>query len=255
MKCPIRRNESHKPGSRQASVRLDLYYPVTVRLLMVEDDDLFGTAVQKGLMRTGYAVDWARTGAEATMAVGTQKYDAALLDLGLPDTCGESLLKSIRHHQPALAIVVMTARGAIHDRVSLLDIGADDYMVKPVDLDEVGARLRALSRRVSASRESDGEIDHGPLKVVPQRHMALWHGEPVRLTNKEYWLLETFLRNKNKVLTRAQLEDSLYGWGEEIGSNTVEVYIHFLRRKFSSALIQTERGVGYRLGCLSVFDA
>lgn len=226
-----------------------------MRLLIVEDDLLFGAAVHKGLSRLGYAVDWARTGAEATVAVGTQKYDAALLDLGLPDTSGEVLLKTLRQHQPALSIIVMTARGAIHDRVSLLDIGADDYMVKPVDLDEVGARLRALSRRVGTSREADAEIEHGPLKLVPSRHLALWHGEPVRLTNKEYWLLETFLRNRNKVLTRAQLEDSLYGWGEEIGSNTVEVYIHFLRRKFSSALIQTERGVGYQLGSLSIFDS
>ena len=226
-----------------------------MRLLLVEDDELLGAAVQKGLTRTGYAVDWVRIGADALLAASTQKYDAALLDLGLPDTSGESLLKSLRHHQPDLSIVVMTARGAIHDRVSLLDIGADDYMVKPVDLDEVGARLRALSRRIGSSREPDAEIEYGPLKLVPSRHLALWHGAPVRLTKKEYWLLETFLRNKNKVLSRAQLEESLYGWGEEIGSNTVEVYIHFLRRKFSPALIQTERGVGYQLGSLSIFDA
>jgi DNA-binding response OmpR family regulator len=226
-----------------------------MRLLVVEDDDLLGAAVHKGLMRSGYAVDWARTGADATVAVGTHKYDGVLLDLGLPDTSGEILLKTIRQRHPGISIVVMTARGAIHDRISLLDIGADDYMVKPVDLDEVSARLRAVARRIAEARPSDSELEHGALRLLPSRHIALWHGAEVRLTRKEFWLLETFLRNKHKVLSRAQLEDTLYGWGEEIGSNTVEVYIHFLRRKFSPSLIHTERGVGYQLGSPAVFDA
>lgn len=226
-----------------------------MRLLVVEDDDLLGAAVQKGLTRSGYAVDWIRAGNDAAIAMGTHEYDGVLLDLGLPDTCGEVLLKSIRRRNPRVSIVVMTARGGIHDRVSLLDIGADDYMVKPVDLDELGARLRAVARRASATGETDTEIEHGALKLVPSRHLALWHGAVVHLTKKEYWLLENFIRKKHHVLTRSQLEDTLYGWGEEIGSNTVEVYIHFLRRKFCPALIQTVRGVGYQLGTLGVFDA
>lgn len=226
-----------------------------MRLLVVEDDDLLGAAVQKGLTRSGYAVDWIRAGNDAMPAMATHKYDGLLLDLGLPDMCGEILLKSVRQRDSSISVVVMTARGAVHDRVSLLDIGADDYMIKPVDLDELGARLRAVTRRAHESGNSYTELEHGALKLVPSRHLAMWHGEAVRLTNKEYWLLETFMRAKNLILTRARLEDTLYGWGEEIGSNTVEVYIHFLRRKFCSGLIQTVRGVGYQLGVVGVFDA
>jgi DNA-binding response OmpR family regulator len=219
-----------------------------MRLLVVEDDDILGSAVQKSLTRFGYAVDWIRKGSDLAIAMRTHEYDGVLLDLGLPDACGEVLLKSIRARKPGMWVVVMTARGGIQDRISLLDIGADDYMVKPVDLDELGARLRAVARRVHSRRDSEIEIEHGALKLIPARRAATWQGEPVQLTNKEYWLLETFLRKKNHILTRAQLEEALYGWGEEVGSNTVEVYIHFLRRKFSNSLIETVRGLGYQLG-------
>jgi DNA-binding response OmpR family regulator len=226
-----------------------------MRLLVIEDDDILGSAVQRGLTHSGYAVDWIRVGKDAHVAVGTHEYDGVLLDLGLPDICGEVLLKSIRQRKPSLPVVVMTARGGIHDRVSLLDIGADDYMVKPVDLNELSARLRAVTRRVGAKAQVDVELVHGALKLVPSRHEVLWHGQAVRLTKKEYWLLETFMRKANMILTRAQLEDTLYGWGEEIGSNTVEVYIHFLRRKVFPGVIQTVRGVGYQLGSAAAFDA
>ncbi len=219
-----------------------------MRLLVVEDDDLLGAAVQKGLMRHGYAVDWITKGNDLAVSLRTHKYDGVLLDLGLPDSTGEVLLEYMKNNAQGIWVVVMTARGAIHDRVRLLDIGADDYMVKPIDLDELSARLRAVSRRVNTAQVPEVEIEHGALKLLPSRRSATWHGEPVQLTNKEYWLLETLLRKKNQVLTRAQLEDALYGWGEEIGSNAVEVYIHFLRRKFSSDLIQTVRGVGYQIG-------
>jgi DNA-binding response OmpR family regulator len=219
-----------------------------MRLLVLEDDDLLGAAVQKGLTRSGYAVDWIRLGNDLPVAMRTHEYGAVLMDLGLPDTCGETLLKSIRVRNPSIPVVVMTARGGIHDRVSLLDIGADDYMVKPVDLDEVGARLRAVARRRHAANDAVAELEHGALKLVPSRRAAAWHGTPVPLTNKEYWLLETLVRKKNQIVTRAQLEETLYGWGEEIGSNAVEVYIHYLRRKFCVGLIHTVRGVGYQLG-------
>jgi DNA-binding response OmpR family regulator len=225
-----------------------------MRLLVIEDDDLIGSAVQKGLTRSGYAVDWIQAGRDAAVAIGTHEYDSVLLDLGLPDICGEALLKSIRLRKPGLSVVVMTARGSVHDRVSLLDIGADDYLVKPVDLDELGARLRAVARRVRATGQEDAELVHGGLKLVPSRHQVLWRGQALRLTNKEYWLLETFMRKANMIVTRAQLEDTLYGWGEEIGSNTVEVYIHFLRRKIFPGVIQTVRGVGYQLGSAAAFD-
>jgi DNA-binding response OmpR family regulator len=226
-----------------------------MRLLLTEDDDLFGLAVQKGLARAGYAVDWVRSGRDAMLAMSNHKYDGALLDLGLPDMKGEVLLESIRLRDPRMSIVVMTARGAAHDRISLLDIGADDYMVKPVDLDELRARLRAVARRALATPEVEMALEHGALRLVPSRHLATWQNEQVGLTKKEFWLLETFVRRKNQILTRAQLEDSLYGWGEEIGSNTVEVYIHFLRRKFNPALIETVRGVGYQLGSKRPFGS
>jgi DNA-binding response OmpR family regulator len=217
-----------------------------MRLLEVEDDELLGSGLQKGLKQLGYAVDWVQKGADVAVAMATHEYDAVLLDLGLPDIPGEELLKNIRARSPGICVVVMTARHGIPDRIALLDIGADDYMVKPVDLDELAARLRAVIRRASAPHTADHE-EYGPLKLYPGRRSATWHDRPVVLTNKEYWLLEVFVRRRNQILTRAQLEEALYGWGEEIGSNAVEVYVHFLRRKFSSRLIQTVRGVGYQL--------
>jgi DNA-binding response OmpR family regulator len=176
-----------------------------------------------------------------------------LLDLCLPDMSGEVLLESIRARDLRMSIVVISASGGAHDRINLLDTGADDYMVKPVDLDEVQARLRAVARRVSARPEPEEALEHGALRLIPSRQLAMWQNEPVSLTRKEFWLLETFLRKKNQILTRAQLEDSLYGWGEEIGSNTVEVYVCFLRRKFNPAVIETVRGVGYQLGSMRSF--
>lgn len=219
-----------------------------MRLLVVEDDDLLGSALHKGLTRFGYAVDWIVKGADLEIAMRTHEYSCVLLDLGLPDIGGETLLKTIRAMSPGMSVVVLTARGGIQDRVALLDIGADDYMIKPIDMDELAARLRAVLRRASSSHEGRAEIEHGALKLFPARRMATWKDQPVPLTNKEYWLLETLLRKKNQVLTRAQLEEALYGWGEEIGSNAVEVYIHYLRRKFGTGLIQTVRGVGYQIG-------
>ena len=217
-----------------------------MRILEIEDDDMLGLAVQTGLKQLGFAVDWVSNGADAAVAVSTHQYDAVMLDLGLPDMSGESLLKLIRARNPGIVVMVMTARYGIRDRINLLDIGADDYMVKPVDLDELSARLRAVMRRVTSTPPPEGE-ELGALKLFPARRAASWHGTPVELTSKEYWLLETLVRRRHQVLTRAQLEEALYGWGEEVGSNAVEVHIHFLRRKFSARFIQTVRGVGYQL--------
>jgi len=226
-----------------------------MRLLIVEDDDLLGAAVQKGLVRSGYAADWIRTGEHANVAMATHDYDGVLLDLGLPDISGEAVLQGIRVRNPGLPVLVMTARGAILDRISLLDFGADDYMVKPIDLAELAARVRAVVRRTSSTADAHNDLIHGALRLQPSSHQAIWNGQPVRLTKKEYGLLETFVRRKHQVLTRAQLEDTLYGWGEEVGSNTVEVYIHFLRRKFCSSLIETVRGVGYQVGpCTEIYN-
>ena len=217
-----------------------------MRLLEVEDDELLGSGIEKGLKQAGYAVDWVQRGADVSASMATHRYDAVLLDLGLPDVSGDALLKEIRARDPSICVVVMTARHRIRDRVNVLDIGADDYMVKPIDLDELGARLRAVLRRSQAKQALEHE-EFGALRLFPGRRTAEWHGQPVVLTSKEYWLLEVFVRRRNQVLTRAQLEDSLYGWGEEIGSNAVEVHVHYLRRKFSPRLIQTVRGVGYQL--------
>ncbi len=219
-----------------------------MRLLIVEDDELLGSAVHKGLTRSGYAVDWIQQGADLALAMRNHLYECVLLDLGLPDISGETLLKSIRLRDPGISVIVMTARGGVQDRITLLDIGADDYMVKPVDLDELTARVRAVQRRRQSASEGGAELEHGALRLYPSRRVATWRGETVALTNKEYWVLETFLRKKNQLLTRSQLEEALYGWGEEIGSNAVEVYIHYLRRKLGAGLIQTVRGMGYQLG-------
>jgi DNA-binding response OmpR family regulator len=221
-----------------------------MRLLVVEDDDLLGSAVQKGLTRGGYAVDWIRNGGELALAMRTHLYECVLLDLGLPDISGEALLKSMRLRDPGVSVIVMTARGGVQDRIALLDIGADDYMVKPIDLEELTARLRAVQRRRQKSSEGGAELEHSVLKLFPSRRMATLRGETVALTNKEYWVLETFLRKKNQIISRAQLEEALYGWGEEIGSNAVEVYIHYLRKKLGANVIQTVRGVGYQLGSM-----
>jgi len=219
-----------------------------MRLLVVEDDELLGSAVQKGLARSGYAVDWVRTGGDVAPSMRTHLYECVLLDLGLPDIGGESVLKSVRLRDPGVSVIVMTARGGVQDRVALLDIGADDYMVKPIDLEELTARLRAVQRRRQKTDEGGAELMHGALKLFPSRRMATWRGETVVLTNKEYWVLETFMRKKNQILSRGQLEEALYGWGEEIGSNAVEVYIHYLRRKLGNGVILTIRGMGYQLG-------
>jgi len=218
-----------------------------MRVLLVEDDELFGSAVHSCMMREGHAVDWIRKGRELAVAMRSQQYDCILLDLGLPDVSGESLLASMLDRDPELCVIVMTARSGIQDRIRLLDMGADDYMIKPVDLDELCARVRAVYRRASSST-SAREVAHGPLKLYPARHAATWREQPVVLTRKEYSLLETFVRKKGQVLTRVQLEEALYGWDEEIASNAIEVHIHHLRGKFGSAIIQTVRGLGYQLG-------
>lgn len=177
-----------------------------------------------------------------------------LLDLGLPDVLGETLLKTIRAQGIAVSVIVITVRYGIEDRMNLLDMGADDYMPKPADLGELSARIRAVLRRAPGKAPHAVEPEHGPLKLHPAHRMATWHGEVVPLTNKEFWLLEILVRRKAQVLTRAQLEEALYTFGEEVDSNAVEVYIHKLRRKFAAQLISTVRGVGYQLGP-EAFDA
>jgi DNA-binding response OmpR family regulator len=226
-----------------------------MRILMVEDDTLFGGAMQKSLLRAGYAVDWIQAGKELVSAMRTSEYDCVMLDLSLPDANGEDCLKTIRERNPGMSVIVITARGGLLDRVRLLELGADDYLVKPVDLDEVNARVRAITRRVQQAQGGGaGVLSHGALRLQPARRTATWKGQVVPLTNREFWLLETLVRKKGQILSRERLEETLYGWGDEIDSNAVEVYIHHLRRKFEPALIKTVRGLGYQLGAESADD-
>ena len=217
-----------------------------MRLLLVEDDVALGHSTRMGLELDGHAVHWERTGAAALSAAREQAFDCILLDLGLPDVSGEEVLRTLRAARETVPVIVLTARGMVGDRVTLLDRGADDYLVKPFDLDELGARLRALARR-SQRGEDPSELVHGPLRLLPVTRTAVLDGVPIALTTKEFWILDSLMRSPQDTLSRTQLERVLYGQGEEVGSNAVEVHVHHLRRKLPARLIQTVRGAGYRL--------
>ena len=216
-----------------------------MRLLLVEDDSMIGEAARQGLRQEGHTVDWVRDGREADAAVAAAPYDAVLLDLGLPRRDGLSLLKSWRAHNVTVPVLIITARDAVSDRVSGLDAGADDYLVKPFDLDELSARVRAVARRRSGRAESVIRI--GELEIESATKQVRWKGAEVTLSPREYALLEALANRPGAYLTRAQLEERLYGWDEEIASNAVEVHIHGLRRKLDPELIRNVRGMGYTL--------
>ena len=204
---------------------------------------MIGASIRTGLRQEGYTVDWVRDGDAADLATTTNDYDAILLDLGLPGKSGLELLAQWRRQQNTLPILIITARDAVADRIAGLDTGADDYLVKPFDLNELAARLRALLRR-RAGRATP-VIEHGPLLLDPATHEVRLHGDAIKLSGREFALLHALLQDPGVPLSRSQLEDRLYGWDEEIGSNAVEVHIHALRRKIGSDLIRNVRGVGY----------
>lgn len=214
-----------------------------MRLLLVEDDAMIGTSLRTGLQQFGYTVDWVRNGGEAESATETTEYDAILLDIGLPGKTGLESLAFWRKRNNPVPVLIITARDAVSDRIRGLDAGADDYLVKPFDLDELAARLRALLRR-RAGRASP-LIEHGALTLDPATHEVRLDGQPVNLSGREFALLHALLEKPGVPLSRSQLEDRLYGWEEEIGSNAVEVHIHTLRRKLGSDWIRNVRGVGY----------
>jgi DNA-binding response OmpR family regulator len=216
-----------------------------MRLLLVEDDSMIGEAIRAGLKRDGFAVDWVRDAAAAGRALDTEPFELLLLDLGLPGGDGLSLLKALRGRGSALPVLVITARDAVADRVAGLDAGADDYLVKPFDLDELAARIRALLRRKSGRTEP--HLGHLGVVLDPAAHRVTQAGAEVPLSPREFALLELLLERPGAILSRAQLEERLYGWGEEVESNAVEVHIHGLRRKLGAQFILTVRGVGYRL--------
>lgn len=216
-----------------------------MRVLVVEDDPLLGDALCSGLRQRGFDADWVRDGAAAELALRADAFAVVVLDIGLPRLDGLALLRRQRAKGSAIPVLLLTARDAIEDRVRGFDTGADDYVVKPVDLDELGARLRALVRR--SRGESAPVLEVGELRLDPAARTVVYRGRPVELQAKEFNLLQEFVLNVGRVLSREQIEGRLYGWGDEVESNTVEVHIHHLRRKLAPELIRTVRGVGYVL--------
>ena len=216
-----------------------------MRLLLVEDDDMIAETVLESMRRAGYAIDWAQDGRAATLSLGNGVYDLMMLDLGLPGRDGIDVLSEYRAGGGEASVLILTARDAVEDRIRGLDAGADDYLVKPFDLDELAARVRALLRRRVDHRQA--VYAHGDLALDPAAHEVTKRGESLRLLPREFALLQALIEAPSRVFTRAQLEDKLYGWGEEIGSNAIEVHVHGLRRKLGADEIVTVRGVGYRL--------
>jgi DNA-binding response OmpR family regulator len=214
-----------------------------MRLLLVEDDPMIGESVRQGLRQDGFAVDWVQDGRAAEVALETEPYDLVLLDLGLPRLGGLDLLRGLRARKKDVPVVIITARDAVPDRVSGLDAGADDYVVKPFDLDELAARIRAVARRRSGRAEP--VVEYGELKLNPATRETLLAGRAIALSGREFAVLLALLERPGAVLSRTQLEEKLYGWNEEVESNAVEVHIHALRRKLGTDLIKNIRGVGY----------
>jgi two-component system response regulator QseB len=216
-----------------------------MRLLLVEDDTMLGRAMRQGLADAGFTVDWVTDGSAASAALGNGVYDLALLDLGLPGKDGMSVLGELRGRRDALPVLIVTARDAVADRIAGLNAGADDYVLKPFDLDELVARVRALLRRRAGT--PGPLLECGDLALDPVRREVRKAGEAVQLSAREFGLLEALMQRPGAVLSREQLEDAVYGWGEEVGSNAVEVHLHHLRRKLGAGSIRNVRGVGYKV--------
>ena len=216
-----------------------------MRLLLVEDDEMIAETVLESMRREGYAIDWAQDGRAAELSLGNGVYDLVLLDLGLPRKDGFDLLRGYRRQGGEAPVIILTARDAVNDRIRGLDAGADDYLIKPFDLDELAARARALLRRRTGHKHP--VYTHGELTLDPAAHEVTKGGVPLALVPREFALLQALIEEPARVFTRAELEDKLYGWGEEVGSNTIEVHVHSLRRKIGAEQVVTVRGVGYRL--------
>jgi len=217
-----------------------------MRILLAEDDTLLGDGLRAGLRQRGFLVDWVRDGEAAERELRAEPYAAAVLDLGLPLRDGLEVLAAVRRAGVTLPVLVLTARDAVPDRIRGLDVGADDYVVKPVDLDELAARLRALVRR--AHGQPQETLSAQGVTLDPAARSVTQAGAPVALSAREFDLLHALMLNAGRVLSREQIEQRLYSWGEEVDSNAVEVHVHHLRRKLGAALITTVRGVGYTLG-------
>jgi DNA-binding response OmpR family regulator len=216
-----------------------------MRILLAEDDPILGDGLRAGLRQLGFQVDWVRDGVAAERELASGDYAAAVLDLGLPIKDGMDVLQSVRQRKIATPVLVLTARDAVPDRIRGLDLGADDYVVKPVDLHELGARLRSLVRRSLGALQD--VLRCGAVTLDPSARQVTLDGEAVTLSTREFDLLHALMLNAGRVLSREQLEQQLYSWGYEVDSNAIEVHIHHLRRKLNADLIQTVRGIGYTM--------
>ncbi|KKW67822.1 regulator [Lampropedia cohaerens] len=219
-----------------------------MRILLIEDDTSLGSSLQSWLELDGYAVDWLTRGDQAATALATHDYQCVLLDRGLPGLDGDAVLQALRTARTAqatLPVIMITARDTLSDRVEGLDLGADDYLVKPFDLEELSARVRAAVRRAAA--QPGPLLRHGEVTLDPAAKRVTRAGQPVPLTAREFAVLQALMRRPHHILSRTQLEDALYGWGEEVESNAIEVHIHNLRKKLGSRFIVTVRNQGYTL--------
>ncbi len=214
-----------------------------MRLLLVEDDEILGDGLAAGLKMEGYAVDWLTNGKLADEALKMNCYELVVLDLNLPDMDGLSILRALRARKDETPVLVLTARDTVPDRVEGLDSGADDFVIKPFELDEICARLRALARRNEG--RSTPTIEHKGVELDPASHQVKYNGLPIELSQKEFEILSFLMGNIGRVVSRSRLEESLYSWSSDIESNTVEVHIHYLRKKLDPSIIRTVRGVGY----------
>lgn len=214
-----------------------------MRVLLVEDNDLLGDAVCGGLKHAGYTVDWVKDGLNAQQAILSEPFDIIVLDIGLPRRSGIDVLKTIRAKNIITPVLILTAKETIEDRVKGLDAGADDYLVKPFDMDELAARIRALHRR--SSERAEPTIKYRGIVLNPAAHTVTLNGDDASLSRREFSLLHKLLANTGRVISREHLTTTLYGWGDEVDSNALEVHIHNLRKKFGSDMIRTIRGVGY----------
>jgi two-component system, OmpR family, response regulator QseB len=216
-----------------------------VRILLVEDDDMLGEAVRDGLRQDGYVVDWVKDGSVALAALSTAVFSALVLDLGLPRIDGLSVLRRLRQSGQTTPVVIVTAHDRVTDRITGLDGGADDYLIKPFDIDELTARLRAITRRVVGCAEA--RLTVGEVTLDLHQRVIMYQGEPAALTAREYAVVELLMRKAGCLVTRAQIEEELYGFDDEIASNAIEVHIHNLRRKLGPHFITNVKGRGYRV--------
>lgn len=216
-----------------------------MRLLLIEDDAMVGKAMRQGLLQAGFSVDWVRDGRAAELSLAQGVYDLAVLDLSLPGKDGMALLAALRARGDSMPVLIASARDTVRDRIAGLEAGADDYVLKPFDLDELIARVRALLRRHAGSGAP--MLRSGTLLLDPMRRVVTMEGRPVELSAREFGILEALMQRPGAVLSREKLEECVYGWGEEVASNAIEVHLHHLRRKLGAAVIRNVRGVGYRV--------